>query len=186
MADDNQNDVELDQSMVDELLGGGSASEEPESGGGAELSQDDINKLMGIDSGEVDEQDKLAEEWANALETGAEIQEGKGIPSKAAPAEFAELKPGSAAPGTSSDLDFILDIPLEVTVEIGRTKMLINDLLQIGQGSVIELNRLAGEPLDILVNSKLIARGEVVVVSEKFGIRITDIVSPMERVKRLG
>ena len=69
---------------------------------------------------------------------------------------------------------------------MGRTKMLINDLLQIGQGSVIELNRLAGEPLDIMINSKLIARGEVVVVSEKFGIRITDIVSPLERVKRLA
>ena len=190
MAD--EKDVELDQSMVDELLGGGDASDSAESegeGGGAELSQDDINKLMGIEGGgeDADEQDKLAEEWANALETGAEIEEGKGIPSKPAePAEFAELSPGTAAPGTSSDLDFILDIPLEVTVEIGRTKMLINDLLQIGQGSVIELNRLAGEPLDILVNNKLIARGEVVVVSEKFGIRITDIVSPMERVKRLG
>jgi flagellar motor switch protein FliN/FliY len=69
---------------------------------------------------------------------------------------------------------------------MGRTKMLINDLLQIGQGSVIELNRLAGEPLDILVNNRLIARGEVVVVNEKFGIRITDIISPLERVKRLG
>ena len=71
-------------------------------------------------------------------------------------------------------------------MEIGRNRMLINDLLQLGQGSIIELNRLAGEPLDILVNNKLIARGEVVVVSEQFAIRITDIVSPMERVKRLG
>jgi len=69
---------------------------------------------------------------------------------------------------------------------MGRTRMLINDLLQLGQGSVIELNRMAGEPLDILINNKLIARGEVVVVNEKFGIRITDIVSPLERVKRLA
>lgn len=83
-------------------------------------------------------------------------------------------------------IDFILDIPLEVTVELGRTSMLINDLLQLGQGSVIELNKLAGEPLEILVNRKLIARGEVVVVNEKFGVRLTDIVSPIERVKSLG
>ncbi len=84
------------------------------------------------------------------------------------------------------DLDFLLDIPLEISVEIGRTTMLINDLLQLGQGSVVELNKLAGEPLEILVNRKLIARGEAVVVNEKFGIRITDIISPTERVKQLA
>jgi flagellar motor switch protein FliN len=86
----------------------------------------------------------------------------------------------------SSNLDFVLDIPLEVTVELGRTRMSINDLLQLGQGSVIELSKLAGEPLEILVNQKLVARGEVVVVNEKFGVRLTDIVSPVERVRQLG
>jgi flagellar motor switch protein FliN/FliY len=84
------------------------------------------------------------------------------------------------------NLDFILDIPLEVSVELGRSKVLISELLQLGQGSVIELNKLAGEPLEIFVNQKLIARGEVVVVNEKFGIKMTDIVSPMERIKQLG
>ena len=84
------------------------------------------------------------------------------------------------------NLDFILDIPLEVTVELGRTKMLISDLLQLGQGSVIELTKLAGEPMEILINQKLIARGEVVMVNEKFGVRLTDIISPAERVKQLG
>jgi flagellar motor switch protein FliN len=84
------------------------------------------------------------------------------------------------------DLDFILDIPLEVSVELGRTRMLINDLLQLGQGSVIELNKLAGEPLEILVNRKLVARGEVVVVNEKFGVRLTDVISPMERISQLA
>ncbi len=99
--------------------------------------------------------------------------------------EFGE--PGEeAAGGATHNIDFILDIPLEVTVELGRTSMLINDLLQLGQGSVIELNKLAGEPLEILVNKKLIARGEVVVVNEKFGVRLTDIVSPIERVKSLA
>jgi flagellar motor switch protein FliN len=84
------------------------------------------------------------------------------------------------------DLDFILDIPLEVSVELGRTKMLIHDLLQLGQGSVIELNKLAGEPLEILVNRKLVARGEVVVVNEKFGVRLTDVISPVERIRQLA
>ena len=84
------------------------------------------------------------------------------------------------------NLDFILDIPLKLSVELGRTKLLINDLLQLGQGSVIELNKLAGEPLEVLVNDKLIARGEAVVVNEKFGVRITDILSPMDRVEKLS
>ena len=84
-----------------------------------------------------------------------------------------------------ADLDFILDIPLEISVELGRTSMLVNDLLQLGQGSVVELNKLAGEPMEILVNGKLVARGEVVVVNEKFGVRLTDIISPIDRVKTL-
>ena len=79
-----------------------------------------------------------------------------------------------------------MDIPLEVSVELGRAKMLISDLLQLGQGSVIELTKLAGEPVEILVNQKLVARGEVVVVNEKFGVRLTDIISPVDRVKQLG
>ncbi len=84
------------------------------------------------------------------------------------------------------NLDLILDIPLTVTVELGRSKMLINDLLQLSQGSVVELTKLVGEPLEVLVNQKLVARGEVVVVNEKFGVRLTDIVSPMERVQTLA
>ncbi len=84
------------------------------------------------------------------------------------------------------NLDFIYDIPLEISVELGRTKMLIKDLLQLGQGSVIELNKLAGEPIEILVNQKLVARGEVVVVNDKFGVRLTDVISPVDRVKQLG
>ena len=83
------------------------------------------------------------------------------------------------------NLDFILDIPLKVTVELGRTEVQIKDLLQLGQGSVLELDKLAGEPLEILVNGKLVAKGEVVVVNEKFGIRLTDIISPIERIETL-
>lgn len=83
------------------------------------------------------------------------------------------------------NLDFILDIPLKVSVELGRTQIMVKDLLQLGQGSVLELDKLAGEPLEILVNGKLVARGEVVVVNEKFGIRLTDIISPIERIETL-
>ena len=92
---------------------------------------------------------------------------------------------GTLSQEETKNLDLILDIPLTVTVELGRSKMLINDLLQLGQGSVIELTKLVGEPLEVLVNSKLVARGEVVVVNDKFGVRLTDIVSPMERVQSL-
>ena len=100
--------------------------------------------------------------------------------------EEEDNKTTDKANGEPASLDLILDIPLTVTVELGRSKMLINDLLQLGQGSVIELTKLVGEPLEVLVNDKLVARGEVVVVNEKFGVRLTDIVTPMERVKSLA
>ncbi len=90
-----------------------------------------------------------------------------------------------ASPSRPRNLDLILDIPLKVTVELGRTKMVVHDLLALGQGSVIELNKLAGEPMEVLVNDKLVARGEAVVVNEKFGVRLTDIISPMERIQQL-
>src|SRR5512137_2676948 len=86
---------------------------------------------------------------------------------------------------SSRRLDMLLDVPLEVNVELGRTRMTIQDLLQLGPGSVIELDKVAGEALDILVNGQLVARGEAVVVNDKFGVRITDIVSPQERIQRL-
>jgi len=82
-------------------------------------------------------------------------------------------------------IDFLLDVPVEISVELGRTRMVINELLQLGQGSVIELGKLAGESLDIRINNKLIARGEVVVINEKFGVRLTDIISPIERIEKL-
>lgn len=100
--------------------------------------------------------------------------------------EAHEEKPTSEASADAQDLEFILDIPLELSVELGRSKMLVNDLLQLGQGSIVELNKLAGEPLEIYINRKLVARGEVVVVNEKFGVRLTDIITPMERVRSLG
>lgn len=139
-------------------------------------------------------QDALAEEWAAALaETEQHSinkeKEHDSLASKAKDASFADLTDESKTPRVENirkDLDFILDIPLDVSAELGRARLLINELLQLGQGSVIELNKLAGEPLEVYVNGKMIARGEAVVINEKFGIRLTDIISPIERVKQLG
>ena len=102
-----------------------------------------------------------------------------------APASFPSLDGGGAAPAPKN-IDFILDIPMQVTVQVGSAKMVIRELLQLGQGSVIELEKLAGEPMEVLVNNKLVARGEVVVVNEKFGVRLTDVISAAERVQQLA
>jgi len=99
-------------------------------------------------------------------------------------ASFEEISKAEPAK-QALDLDFVLDIPLSLHVELGRNRMLISELLQLGQGSVVELTKLAGEPLDVYVNQRLIARGEVVVVNEKFGVRLTDIVSAVERINKL-
>lgn len=135
---------------------------------------------------------KLADEWANALagdeqedvskkrtQFASEIME----PQYKNLTEAAKIGPKD---NQKRELDFILDIPLDVSAELGRTRLLIKDLLQLGQGSVVELNKLAGEPLEIFVNGKLVARGEAVVVNEKFGIRLTDIISPIERITQIG
>lgn len=123
----------------------------------------------------------------------AEVQQEKinpaaaaaGIAGTAEAAIAAEKRAHKNEEDEIHNLDFILDIPLRVSVELGRTKILIKDLLQLGQGSVVELSKFAGEPLELLVNDKLIARGEVVVVNEKFGLRLTDIISPVERIEQL-
>jgi flagellar motor switch protein FliN/FliY len=103
----------------------------------------------------------------------------------AQPASFPPVEEANQA-ASNKNIEFLLDIPLQVTVHIGGTRMLIRELLQLGQGSVIELDKLAGEPMEVLVNNKLVARGEVVVVNEKFGIRLTDVVSPNQRLQQLG
>ncbi len=138
-------------------------------------------------------QEDLADEWAKALAAEEEKQlkkerQQRSLASQTQDAKFKKLTAEARAPKekTKRDLDFILDIPLDVSAELGRTKLLINELLQLGQGSVVELNKLAGEPLEIYVNGKLVARGEAVVINEKFGVRLTDIISPIERVKQLA
>ena len=139
----------------------------------------------------ADEQDAMAAEWAAALEeqTRAPEHGGMNAPLMEAPlmtpASFASLTPG-VAPSTGNDINMILDIPVQLTVELGRTRIPIKHILQLAQGSVVELDGLAGEPMDVLVNGCLIAQGEVVVVNEKFGIRLTDIITPSERIRKLN
>ncbi|MBD8528824.1 MULTISPECIES: flagellar motor switch protein FliN [unclassified Massilia] len=104
----------------------------------------------------------------------------------ASAAVFQDFGTKNPRPDTPNDIDFILDIPVQLTVELGRTKIAIKNLLQLAQGSVVELDGLAGEPMDVLVNGCLIAQGEVVVVNDKFGIRLTDIITPSERIRKLN
>jgi len=151
----------MEQNEIDELMKGvGSAKEKsvPEDN----IGWDDVKDEM--------------EQSAHPVEPRTEISN----------VHFEELQKTKQEGKTNFNLDFIMDIPLTLTAELGRSKMLISELLQLGQGSVLELSKLAGEPMDIYVNQRLIARGEVVVVNEKFGVRLTDIVSPAERVNKLG
>lgn len=113
------------------------------------------------------------------------VQEAEAMATEKNAAPKIEAVKAAAPKGNDRNLQLILDIPLKVTVELGRTKMPVSELLNLTQGSVIELNKLAGEPMEVLVNDKLIARGEAVVVNEKFGVRLTDIISPAERVEQL-
>ncbi|QFY41860.1 flagellar motor switch protein FliN [Candidatus Methylospira mobilis] len=122
----------------------------------------------------------LEDEFAAALAEQARQTAPAAMP-------FQELKSAAdKADENSQDLDFILDIPIQMTVELGRTKITIKNLLHLAQGSVVELDGLAGEPMDVLVNGFLIAQGEVVVVNDKFGIRMTDIITPAERIRKLN
>lgn len=123
----------------------------------------------------------LADEWAAALEE-QEVNERGGPPA----ARFDQLTPERTHMDGDIKIDAILDVPITISMEIGRARINIRNLLQLNQGSVVELDRLAGEPMDVLVNGTLIAQGEVVVVNEKFGIRLTDIVSPADRIKKLA
>ena len=127
-----------------------------------------------------------ADDWAAAMAEQTTVDAGMSSPA----AQPANIFPSFAEPGGNAgvlnDLDMILDIPVQITVELGRTKITIKNLLQLAHGSVVELDAMAGEPMDVLVNGTLIAQGEVVVVNDKFGIRLTDIITPSERMRKLN
>jgi len=140
------------------------------------------------DPGAMSAEDAMAAEWAAALADAApasvpatEVQAAEQV----APASFTNFGSGTSL-SAGNDINMILDIPVQLTVELGRTRIPIKHILQLAQGSVVELEAMAGEPMDVLVNGYLIAQGEVVVVNDKFGIRLTDIVTPSERMRRLS
>jgi len=164
----------------------------PEEGGAPEeetSSQVDIDSLADEVAAGVDDAgggDALADEWAAAME---ESGDGGNDEDEVQPAPMEEFENNAADAvpneGGTPELDVILDIPVSISMEVGNTQIAIRNLLQLNQGSVIELDRLAGEPLDVLVNGTLIAHGEVVMVNDKFGIRLTDVISQSERIQRL-
>lgn len=129
-------------------------------------------------SDETVDQEGVSDEWADAM-----AEQG----GAADPVDLDELVDQSKGSGASSDakLDVILDIPVKMTLEVGGSEIAIRDLLQLSQGSVVELDRVAGEPLDVRINGTLIAHGEVVVTNDRYGVRLTDVISPQERIRRL-
>jgi flagellar motor switch protein FliN/FliY len=152
------------------------------------MSEPDIMSTM---AGQQPQQDEPEEEisWADAM---ADLERQKQMIQEQAqgaaapvPAAASVAKAPASNGAEPPNLQFVLDIPLQVTVELGRKRLLVHDLLQLSQGSVIELNKQIGEPFEVLINHKLIARGEIVVINDKLGVRITDIISPMERVQQL-
>jgi len=178
MADD------LFEQVKKEMAEGGTAADNAEEG--AKTPEEMVEEISWDDVAEdLEKQRQMIKE--EAAEAGA----AAAAPQQQSPAD--ERNVDGLLPSLDEEqrrhlppnINFILDIPLQLSVELGRTRMIINDLLQLGQGSVVELEKLAGEPLDVLVNNKLVARGEVVVVNEKFGIRLTDIISPIERIEQL-
>ena len=139
-------------------------------------------------SEENESQTAAEDDWGAAMaeQVQTEAEAAALAPKVATATVFKDFSGGDLKTGTHNDIDFILDIPVQLTVELGRTKIAIKNLLQLAQGSVVELDGLAGEPMDVLVNGCLIAQGEVVVVNDKFGIRLTDIITPSERIRKLN
>ena len=185
------------------------AQDQPDETAGAILSQDQLDEIAGASAGgsaedvgdeavqgQQDSEEKREEEessWEDAMDDLEKqkqmIKESQeNVASFETSKKSDELKPSESNDGVNlqtPNLRFILDIPLQMTVELGRKRLLIQDLLQLNQGSILELTKEVGEPFEVLVNQKLVARGEVVVVNDKFGVRITDIISPTERVQQL-
>ena len=189
-------DPTLNQDEIDALLAGvPDPTEGPIDHGGGEpsLSADDLAGLDGISGGDIsdasaggDSYDMGGDDLAAMMDTSPAPAAPAPRAAAPAPAAHAAAAPASFGEYSGKNLEVLLDIPLQVVVELGHTEMPIQKILDLGPGSVIELNRLAGEPINILVNGKLVARGEVVVVDENFGVKITHIISPMERLSQLN
>ncbi len=155
------------------------ATDPAEDNGTETIAEDDWGAAMA----EQAASEPAADDWGDAMnEQAAALQASKADQAQV----FTEFTAKNKLQETQNDIDFILDIPVQLTVELGRTKIAIKNLLQLAQGSVVELDGMAGEPMDVLVNGCLIAQGEVVVVNDKFGIRLTDIITPAERIRKIN
>lgn len=186
-------DLSISPEELSQIISGDTPAEPEKPSGGGSLTQDDINRMLAQQSGDDDtpaptaaSSQISAEELAQI--TGGGMASGAATPSfapasniTAQPAQFAPLQP-SVGDSVGTNLDLLMGVSLRVSVELGRSKMSIAEILKLGPGSVIELDKLAGEPVDVLINDRLIARGEVVVIEDRFGVRITDVVPPAERV----
>ena len=154
--------------------------------GAATLAEDDWGAAMAEQTA-AESADSSMDDWGAAMAeqttADASVLQAKNVEKAQV---FNEFTPNNKLHETHNDIDFILDIPVQLTVELGRTKIAIKNLLQLAQGSVVELDGMAGEPMDVLVNGCLIAQGEVVVVNDKFGIRLTDIITPAERIRKIN
>lgn len=137
--------------------------------------------MAGNDENQISDDD-----WGAAMAEQTKAEADVPVAASASDSIFQDFSSASKRATTQNDIDFIMDIPVQLTVELGRTKIAIRNLLQLAQGSVVELDGMAGEPMDVLVNGCLIAQGEVVVVNDKFGIRLTDIITPSERIRKLN
>ena len=183
---DGEEPDEMAKAMAEAMDQGGVEKGESEEEGTDEMAQAMADAMA--EAGQTDGLGKEGDESSKAVDKAGQGSEGD-------PANEGETSPETsplsslqpqAPEAPMGKLDFILDVPLQVTVNLGKTKMLIKELLQLGQGSVVELEKMAGEPMDVFIGERLIARGEVVVVNEKFGIRLTDIVNSVDRVKYLS
>lgn len=156
------------------------ATDPADSNGIETIAEDDWGAAM---AEQASSEEPAADDWGAAMnEQASALQDNKTEQAQV----FTEFTAKNKLQETQNDIDFILDIPVQLTVELGRTKIAIKNLLQLAQGSVVELDGMAGEPMDVLVNGCLIAQGEVVVVNDKFGIRLTDIITPAERIRKIN
>jgi len=190
-------DLSISPEELSQIIGGDKSTEPEPANSGGSLTQDDINRMLAQQSGGDDAPASSASPPAASTQisaeelaqiTGGGTTSGVATPSFASasnltaqPAQFAPLQP-SINETAGTNLDLLMGVNLRVSVELGRAKMSIAEILKLGPGSVIELDKLAGEPVDVLINDRLIARGEVVVIEDRFGVRITDVVPPAERV----
>jgi len=178
-------DNDLSQNDIDNLFAGGAEGESATPGTGETPATENTDEKPANEQDPGGDEGTPKGEIEEETQTATAVAEPPDEKPVAQPVEFAQLQKRTAA-AAENDIGFLLDVPLNIAVELGRTRMFVKDVLGLGVGSVVELNKLAGEPVDLLINNKLVARGEVVVINENFGVKVIDIISPEQRIKNLS